>query len=126
MKLKDLTPSETIVMKCIWDSDHEMSLSEILALANEYHDKDWKSQTVSTFLTKLVQKDYLKLKRNGKIYTYEVLISEEDYRNKQANEFVSFWNNGSIGQFLSAFYGNRKVKKEELEELKNIIDDLDK
>ncbi|MFP3154141.1 BlaI/MecI/CopY family transcriptional regulator [Lachnospiraceae bacterium ZAX-1] len=126
MKMKDLTPSETIVMKCIWDSDHEMSLSEILNLANGQHQKNWKSQTVSTFLTKLVQKDYLRLKRDGKIYTYEVLITEEAYKNKQAHEFVSFWNNGSVGQFLSTFYVNKNIEKEELEEIKKIIDELDK
>ena len=27
---KQLTAAETIVMKCIWDADHEMSLAEIV------------------------------------------------------------------------------------------------
>ena len=28
MNAKQLTAAETIVMKCIWDADHEMSLAE--------------------------------------------------------------------------------------------------
>ena len=30
MNAKQLTAAETIVMKCIWDADHEMSLAEIV------------------------------------------------------------------------------------------------
>ena len=29
MNAKQLTAAETIVMKCIWGADHEMSLAEI-------------------------------------------------------------------------------------------------
>ena len=35
MELKELTTSETLVMKCIWESDHEMALSEIVEKTNE-------------------------------------------------------------------------------------------
>ena len=35
MNAKQLTAAETIVMKCIWDADHEMSLAEIVKNANE-------------------------------------------------------------------------------------------
>lgn len=32
MNAKQLTAAETIVMKCIWDADHEMSLAEIVKM----------------------------------------------------------------------------------------------
>ncbi|MEI3048654.1 MAG: BlaI/MecI/CopY family transcriptional regulator [Roseburia inulinivorans] len=53
MNAKQLTAAETIVMKCIWDADHEMSLAEIVKNANEGYGKEWKPQTVSTYLAKL-------------------------------------------------------------------------
>ena len=46
MNAKQLTAAETIVMKCIWDADHEMSLAEIVKNANEGYGKEWKPQTV--------------------------------------------------------------------------------
>ena len=52
MNAKQLTAAETIVMKCIWDADHEMSLAEIVKNANEGYGKEWKPQTVSTYLAK--------------------------------------------------------------------------
>lgn len=66
--MKDLTSAETIVMKTIWDADHEMSLSEIVRRANEAYDKDWKPQTVSTYLTKLVQKEFVRMHREGRFF----------------------------------------------------------
>ena len=125
MNTKQLTAAETIVMKCIWDADHEMSLAEIVKNANEDYGKDWKPQTVSTYLAKLCQKDYIRMKRTGRMITYEILISEEDYKSEQAREFVSFWNGGSIKQFLTAFYKDEPATKEDISELKKIIDEMD-
>ena len=125
MNTKQLTAAETIVMKCIWDADHEMSLAEIVKNANENYGKDWKPQTVSTYLAKLCQKDYIRMKRTGRMITYEILISEGDYKSEQAREFVSFWNGGSIKQFLTAFYKDEPATKEDISELKKIIDEMD-
>lgn len=125
MNTKQLTAAETIVMKCIWDADHEMSLAEIVKNANEDYGKDWKPQTVSTYLAKLCQKDYIRMKRTGRMITYEILISEEDYKSEQAREFVSFWNGGSIKQFLTAFYKDEPATKEDISELKKIIDEME-
>ena len=125
MTKDEMTPSETLIMKCIWDAGREMSLSEILAQVNQTYDKDWKSQTVSTFLAKLVQKGFVRMKREGRRISYEVLVSEGEYSSHQADQFVSFWNRGSIGQFLTAFYRDKKATKEEIEELRRIIDEMD-
>ena len=91
MNAKQLTAAETIVMKCIWDADHEMSLAEIVKNANEGYGKEWKPQTVSTYLAKLCLKNYIQMKRAGRTITYEILITEEDYKSEQAREFVAFW-----------------------------------
>ena len=115
MNAKQLTAAETIVMKCIWDADHEMSLAEIVKNANEGYGKEWKPQTVSTYLAKLCLKNYIQMKRAGRTITYEILITEEDYKSEQAREFVAFWNNGS----------DEPASKDEIEELRNAIEELE-
>lgn len=124
MKQKELTVAETIVMKCIWDSDHEMGLSEILQLTNEKYGRNWKSQTVSTYLAKLVQKGFIKMKRQGRHITYEILILEKAYTAAQAKEFVAFWYGGSLSGFLEAFYDGETVSAEEIDELQGMLDRL--
>lgn len=122
--MKDLTSAETIVMKTIWDADHEMSLSEIVRRANEAYDKDWKPQTVSTYLTKLVQKEFVRMHREGRFFFYEVLVQEEDYRSEQANKFIKFWDEGSIIHFLESYYKGKTLAQGEKDELKKVIDGL--
>lgn len=126
MNYKELTAAETVVMKCIWDADHEPGLSEIVNAANTVYGKEWKPQTVSTFVERLRAKDYLKMKRAGRVVTYEVLVTEDEYRTAQARKFVSFWNGGSIRQFLTAFYKDKPATEQELKELRGMIDELGK
>ena len=74
-----LTDAEMLVMGIIWDDPKHMVLSEIVAAVNGRWGKDWKPQTVSTYLEHLVRKGYLKRHRNGKVYTYEPLKSKDKY-----------------------------------------------
>lgn len=126
MKYVGLTSAEKLVMKTIWDGDHEMVLSEITKAVNDTYKKGWKPQTVSTFISKLVQKKYVKMKREGRRIVYEILIPLEDYQAEEAEYFVNFWNRGSAADFLSAFFRKKKANKGDLEELKKRIDELDK
>lgn len=75
----ELTNAEMQVMGIIWDNPGRMmALSEIVAAVNDRWKKDWKPQTVSTYLAHLVQKEFLKMHRNGKIYTYEPLREKDE------------------------------------------------
>lgn len=120
-----LTASETLVMKCIWDADREMSLADIFEMVNSLYHKEWKYQTVSTFLAKIVQKGFIRARREGHRVIYEILISQDDYKAQQAEEFVNFWNRGSVGQFLTAFYKEKRISKSEIEELRKTVEELD-
>lgn len=72
-----------------------------------------------------VSKNYIQMKRAGRTITYEILITEEDYKSEQAREFVAFWNNGSLKQFITAFYKDEPASKAEIEELRKAIEELD-
>lgn len=64
-----LTECEVLVMKVIWESGEVMSVQEITSRINLKYKKDWKLQTVSTFLSRAVRKGYLEMKRNGRSLT---------------------------------------------------------
>lgn len=115
MKIEKLTESEELVMKSIWDCRKEPVLSDVVDRVNTYYGKDWKPQTVSTFLAKLVRKDYLKLCRTGKIYTYKILVSEEAYKQKLYKHHISFWNQDDIILFLTEMFENGDLTKEDID-----------
>ncbi len=110
-----LTESEEIVMKAVWDCKKAPVLSDVVERVNGFYGKDWKAQTVSTFLSKLVRKEYCRLVRNGKIYTYIVLVKEADYRRKLYRQHISFWNNNDIVEFVSEMIKNKDLTREDIE-----------
>lgn len=107
MQLKNLTDCEQLVMKTLWDADKEIGLMEITKRVNETYHKDWKPQTVSTFLARLVRKSYLESYRQGRVFLYRILVSQEDYVGEMAERFIAFWNCGSVEAFLAALERRR-------------------
>ena len=118
MEIKALTESEKITMKCVWDLGDGTRLAHILALANEKYGKDWKSQTVSTFLGKLVLKGYLDQYRDGRNFCYRILISKSDYRCHELAREMHFWDDGDMELFASELLNEQTFTQQEREILK--------
>lgn len=104
MQMQELTACEQLVMKTLWDAgvEEELGLMEISQRVNAAYHKDWKPQTVSTFLARLVKKDYLRCHRQGRVFIYQILVSEEDYVRETAEQFIAFWHQGSVEAFLAS------------------------
>lgn len=64
---------------------------EIMQRVNDKYHKQWKPQTVSTFLAHLVQKGYLRHYRQGRTFLYQILVPFEAYRAQITREFDKFW-----------------------------------
>lgn len=122
MTKTELTNAEVLVMKCIWDTPTDMVLSEIVTLVNGRYGREWRPQTVSTYLAHLVQKQFLKMTRQGKIYTYHPLISEKTYRSREMRRFVEFWGSGSAADFLAAYKEDCGLSAEEADEIRALLD----
>ncbi len=123
--MKALTECEVVVMKCIWETDHDMALPEIMSKVNTRYHKEWKPQTVSTFLTRLVKKDFLNMYRQGRSFLYHPLVEEQEYGKGQITKCADLWYNNDADLFLSALNKQRKLKKEEIERIRALIDELD-
>ena len=123
--MKPLTECAVLVMNCIWETDHDMALPEIMGKIRDRFQKDWKPQTVSTFLTRLVKKDFLNMYRQGRSFLYHPLVEEQEYGKGQIAKCADLWYNNDADLFLSALNKQRKLKKEEIERIRALIDELD-
>ena len=65
-----LTKSEEEIMELLWEKDRKMSSKEILDYFNEHCDKDWKKQTLNTFLAKLLQAGFIDRISKDRKYLY--------------------------------------------------------
>jgi BlaI family penicillinase repressor len=79
----DLSKSEKEVMSVIFTKEEEMRLKDIVDAVNQKFEHSWKPQTVSTFLARMIKKNYLTTYRKGRytFYTpaqkHELLIENE-------------------------------------------------
>ena len=125
MRAKEITDCEKVVMKCVWDSPQDLSMQEITEMVNTKHGKNWKTQTVSTFLARLVKKDYLKMYRKGRCFYYQPLVDKEEYKDDVLKDYVQFLNGGSMSAFVCGLFGKEILSESERKELKKKINELD-
>lgn len=81
----------------------------------------WKRTTAYTMLKRLCERGIFE-NRNG---TVVVLQTKEEFQGAQSEHFVNETFQGSLPQFLTAFTRRRKMSKEEVEELKKLIEEYE-
>ena len=123
MEERTMTDCELLVMKVIWESEEELSLRTISERVNNGFGKAWKLQTVSTFLTRLVHKDFLTMERRGRQFFYFPTISESEYGKKEIVKCVDFWHEGKISALLAAFTEVRELTEEDKDEIRRLVDE---
>lgn len=115
--IEKLTESEEIVMKAVWECKNPPAVTEVLDIVNSIYGREWKIQTTSTYLAILVRKGYLKLIRNGKKFTYKILVKEEAYRRRLYKQHISYWNHNDIVVFVAEMIHNNDLTLEDLDKI---------
>lgn len=119
--MEKLTECEELVMKVIWESDEELSLMEVVDRVNMKYDRNWKPQTVSTFLARLKSKHYIQQHREGRQFFYTVLIPLKAYTGHITNEYVKFWLHENADEFLSALVEERALRADEISRINQLL-----
>lgn len=78
----------------------------------------WKKSTTYTMLKRLCERG-LFANENG---TVRALVSQEDYRVKQGEQFLAEGFGGSLPRFLTAFTRRNRLSNEEIEVLRRLIE----
>lgn len=110
-----MTNSEYKFTELIWNNEPLTSGDLVKLCEREF---GWKKSTTYTVLKKLCVNKVLKNEET--IVT--ALIKREDYHQIQSEEFIEENYDGSLPKFLTAFINKKKLTKEQIEEIKKIID----
>ena len=99
----------------IWD--HEpLTTGELVALCQE--ELHWKRTTTYTVLKRLSQRGLFQ-NRDGVVTS---LVSRDDFLGEQSRQFVEDGFGGSLPAFLAAFASRKKLTRDEVEEIRRMID----
>ena len=117
----EITDAELEIMKVLWDNK-ECNLSEIIEKLSINEEKN--KNTIKTLIHRLTQKGAIESKKiNSKEVIYIPKVSEKKYIKKESNSFLDKVFNGNINKLLLNFVEDKKVSKEELQKLIDIMED---
>ncbi len=78
--------------------------------------------TIATLLKRMQDKKYVDYIQEGRSREYFPLVKKKDYFSRQVNKMIQSFFNDSASQFASFFTKETDLSKQELEELRRIID----
>ena len=119
-----MSATEFYILKYLWSRETPATFSEIMTHFNEEEKKEWKKQTVNTFLTRLAQKGFLNIDKSGKRAIYIPSVSKKKYYEDYAQQIIEDSYEGSLKNFICAFTVNHKLTSNEKEELLTYVRSL--
>ena len=93
-----------------------LTTKELVAICAEQ--LEWKRTTTYTVLKKLCERGLFCME-NSRV---TVLVSKEDFYARQSEQFVEESFSGSLPAFIAAFTARKTPSREELEEIRRMID----
>lgn len=125
----DFSKSELMVMETLWDGDCLDENGEIQALElSKYLNKKygWEKTSCYTYFGRLLEKGAIT--RRYPKYTIKPIVSREKALEEERQEAIDLLFQGSIVNVVQAFLGsgNVTVTKEEIQEMRKLIDSFEK
>jgi BlaI family transcriptional regulator, penicillinase repressor len=114
----ELTKTEEQLMQRLW----ELNKAFMKDLINAYPEPKPAPTTIATLLKRMVDKGFVGFKVYGNSREYYPLVVKADYFSKHVNLLIKDFFDDSASQFASFFTKRTNLSSDELEELKEIIE----
>ena len=118
--MKRLPDTELDVMKALWASGPDTPravLDQALAAFQ------WSPNTINTYLTRLTEKGFVSVRREGRSNRYTPLISREDYLTFDSRMVLSRLYGSSPRNFVAAL-AKGGLDQRDVEDLRELLDEL--
>ena len=113
-----LSKTEEELMNYLW----KLEKAFMKDLLDAYPEPKLATTTVATLLKRMTDKGFVAYNLYGKSREYYPLVKKKDYFSKHVNGLIKKFFNDSASQFASFFTKETNLTKEELEDLKMLID----
>jgi BlaI family transcriptional regulator, penicillinase repressor len=113
-----LSKTEEDLMNYLW----KLEKAFMEDLLDAYPEPKPATTTVATLLKRMNDKGFVAYNLYGNSREYYPLVKKKDYFSKHVNGLIKNFFNDSASQFASFFTKETNLTKEELEDLKTLID----
>ena len=107
-KREKLTECEELIMSILWSSEEDLDLMRVQDKVKERFGKEWKLQTVATFMTRMEKKKYISIYRIGRYSHYHPVVSIDEYRKEKMEEVCTLLFGNDVEKMLE-FIGEIKT-----------------
>lgn len=120
--IRRLPDTELAVMQALWASDTPVPRAQLEERLAQTH--PMATTTLLTLLSRLSEKGFVRVDKEGRKSLYAPLVTREDYLAAQSRSFIQKLCGGSLSTFASALCDSG-LSKEELEELRELLKEGD-
>ncbi len=118
--MKRLPDSELELMMIIWDAGHPVTRNEIEEkLPGE---RRLSATTILSFLSRLEEKGFVRVRKEGRNNVYEPVVRKEDYLTQESRSIWKRLYQNSVGNFMTALGRGDELTDQDLEELQEFLD----
>lgn len=115
-----ISEAEWEVMKLIWKTSPLTSEKIIDSLSDKMN---WSTQTIKTFITRLIKKGAIGYEKSGRVYNYYPLISENECIKSENETFLKKVYDGALSILFTKFLEEETLSYDEIEKLENLLKD---
>ena len=120
--IRRLPDTELEVMQALWASDTPVPRAQLEERLAQTH--PMATTTLLTLLSRLSEKGFVRVDKEGRKSLYAPLVTREDYLAAQSRSFIQKLCGGSLSTFALALCDSG-LSKEELEELRELLKEGD-
>ena len=113
-----ISDAEWKVMKVLW-SKPRATAKDVIRLLDDK--TSWKPETIRTLINRLLAKKIVGFVKEGREYRYSPIVSEEECLEVETDSFLRRAGTKVLKPILAAFIEEQKFSKEEIKELKQIL-----
>ena len=110
-----LPESELDIMLALWNGTPPMTRAE----------KQLAPTTILSLLTRLENKNFVFVEKQGKMNLYTPLVSQEDYQANESKSVLEKLYGNSLKKFVTSLYQGKKISSEEIQDLSDFLRELD-
>lgn len=116
MKINQLTPSEETLMNILW----KLNSAYMREVMEAYPEPKPHQNTISTFIKILVEKDFLRTEKEGRIFKYTVAVPFEEYRKFLLTNFLSDYFNNSSSEMIQVLLEENLLKHQDFQKISGL------
>lgn len=121
-----MTEAELEIMETLWAKGEPLFLGELLEEFNARTRKNWKKQTINTFLFKMQQENLVRAVEGGRFKRYLPAITREEYLEEATQNFLDRNYGGSCARMLTMLSGGERPDEKEIEALRQMLEEWEK